>query len=99
MVCGPSSVLLLGDPPVVERIKLLFSTILSSGSIIRTGLWGLPQKLLPFTLKPDHSESHADEGEGDTYRSHWSEVEQRAGQLTVHLFVGYICWALTLCWA
>lgn len=29
MICGPSSVLLLGDPPVVERIKLLFSTILS----------------------------------------------------------------------
>lgn len=98
MLCGPSSVLLLRDPPVVERINLLAPSF-QGDSIIRTGLWGLPQKLLPFTLKPDHSESHADEGESDTYRSHSSEVEQRAGQLTVHLSVGYIYWALTLCWA
>lgn len=53
--------------------------------------------MLPFTLNPDQSELHADEREGDIYCSHPAHLKwNRAGQLIVHLFVGYIYWALTL---
>lgn len=83
---------------MVEKGRPIFSTVLSVWHHSMDRILGTSLEIASPLLEP-RSEVNADEGEGDTWCSCPSGVEQRAEQLIMCLFVGYVYLALTLCWA